>query len=43
MKIDLFMVKKIGNFWVQNCVTFVLFKVLSYIWYQNNQEFDHFS
>ncbi len=25
------------------CVKFVLFEVQSYIWYQNNQKFEHLS
>ena len=30
-------------FGLQNCVKFVLFEVLSYIWFQNNQKSDHLS
>ncbi len=42
MKIDLFKVRKIGNFFgLQNCVKFVLLKVQPYIGYQNNQKFEH--
>ncbi len=35
--------KKWQNFGIQNCVKFVLFKVLQYVWYQNNRKFDHLS
>ena len=33
--------KKRQIFGIQNCVKFVLFKVQSYIWYQNNQKFEN--
>ncbi len=39
-KIDLFGFKSFSH---QNCVKFVLFEVLTYIWYQNNQTFDQLS
>ena len=43
-KIDLFEVKINWQiFGLQNGVKFVLFKVESNIWYQNNQKFKHFS
>ncbi len=43
-KIDLFEVKKNWQiFGLQSCVEYVLFKVLSYIWYQNNKKFEHLS
>ena len=39
-----FLVKKNQQFFgLQNCVKFILFEVLLYIWYQNNQKYDHLS